>query len=994
MSVEKVRDVASFLKGGGEMGRLIRGHHWDATALGVPDSWSQSLRTVVRLMLNTHHPMYIFWGQDSLCIYNDAYRQSLGPELHPGSLGQPARRVWDEIWDVIGPQIVQVMSGGGATWHVNQLVPITRNGRQDDVYWTYGFSPVDDEDSQSGIGGVLVLCTETTGQVLAERRAALEGVMLSRLFEQAPTFMAMLRGREHRFELANPGYLQLIGHRPVIGRTVAEALPDAVEQGYLQLLNNVFDTGVAFSAIGASFAVQPVSGGPIDERFVDFVYQPIKDDHGNVTAIFVEGADVTVRVKADVALRESEARLRLVVEGAKDYAILTTDLDGRISTWSKGAESIFGWTANEITGLKSELLFTAGDRACGTDAQERATALRQGSAADERWHVRKDGEYVYLNGSVHPLPLDATSQPQGFLKIARNETSRRRAETLRESLGRLADRFRGLSDATDITVAATEVVGETLQVSRVGYGAFSVEAQVLSIEQFWSAPGFESPVQWLPLQHQAAHVARLQRGEMVQVHGRMPMKASAAQIPTLVYAPVIERDALVAVLCVAQRAPRSWSAEELQFIQEVAERTRSAAERSSGEAALRSSEVRLREANESLEAKVEARTGELMKVEEALRQAQKMEAVGQLTGGVAHDFNNLLTVIKSSTDLLKRPNLTQEKRERFINAISDTVDRAAKLTGQLLAFARRQALMPEVFDVNLGVKAIVDMVRALTGSRIEIITHFPSQACFVNADRSQFDTTLVNMAVNARDAMDGEGRLIISVSCVPYIPGMQTPNEGDFIAVSLEDTGTGISTEHIEQIFEPFFTTKDVGQGTGLGLSQVFGFAKQSGGEIHVSSALGKGSLFTLYLPHVACPLPLAAVAEPDVLVNGHGTGVLVVEDNKEVGSFAMQTLGELGYVAVWVANAKDALTELALNGMQFDVVFSDVIMPGMNGIDLAQEIRRRYPDLPVVLTSGYSHVLAQKGSYGFELLHKPYSVEQLSRVLRKAVVTQHRPAG
>ncbi|MEB0078470.1 PAS domain S-box protein [Pseudomonas sp. CCI3.2] len=944
-------------------------------------------------MLNTHHPMYIFWGPESICIYNDAYRQSLGPELHPGSLGQAARQVWDEIWEVIGPQIVQVMSGGGATWHENHLVPITRHGRQDDVYWTYGFSPVDDEEIPSGIGGVLVVCTETTGQVLAERRAALENAVLSRLFEQAPTFMAMLRGREHRFELANPGYLQLIGHRPVVGRTVAEALPDAVEQGYLQLLDNVFDSGVAFSAIGASFAVQPVAGGPIDERFVDFVYQPIKDDHGNVTAIFVEGADVTVRVNADVALRESEARLRLVIEGAKDYAILTTDLEGRISTWSKGAESIFGWTAKEIIGLKSALLFSADDRACGIDVQERTIATREGSAADERWHVRKDGEYVYLNGSVHPLPLDAAGQPQGFLKIARNETSRRRAETLRESLVSLADRFRGLSDPTDITVAAAQLVGETLQVSRVGYGTFSIEAQALHIERCWSATGFKSPVEWLPLQHQAAHVEHLQRGEMVQIHDSKPETDSVEPLPTLVYAPVIEREALVAVLCIAHRLPRSWSAEELQFIQEVAERTRSAAERSSGEAALRSSEVRLREANESLEAKVEARTGELMKVEEALRQAQKMEAVGQLTGGVAHDFNNLLTVIKSSTDLLKRPNLTEEKRERFVSAISDTVDRAAKLTGQLLAFARRQALMPEVFDVNLGIKAIVDMVRALTGSRIEIITRFPTQACFVDADRSQFDTTLVNMAVNARDAMGAEGRLIISVSCVAQIPGIEAPPEGDFVAVSLEDTGTGISTEHMEQIFEPFFTTKDVGQGTGLGLSQVFGFAKQSGGEIHVRSALGKGSMFTLYLPRVACPPTSAVIAEPDVLVDGHGTGVLVVEDNEEVGSFAMQTLGELGYVAVWVANARDALTELAVDGMRFDVVFSDVIMPGMNGIDLAQEIRRRHPDLPVVLTSGYSHVLAQKGSYGFELLHKPYSVEQLSRVLRRAVVMRHRPA-
>jgi signal transduction histidine kinase/CheY-like chemotaxis protein len=560
-------------------------------------------------------------------------------------------------------------------------------------------------------------------------------------------------------------------------------------------------------------------------------------------------------------------------------------------------------------------------------------------------------------------------------------------------LSSLTDRFRGLNDPADIVLAAAEVVGETLQVSRVGYGTFDASNQSLHIERQWSAPWVEALVDWFPHKDPDVYLEKLQRGEGVQVSDLAVDPTSGRPIRSLVYAPIIERKTLVAVLCIVHWEVRDWTPEELQFIQEVAERARSAAERSYGEAALRRSEVQLREANESLEAKVQTRTGELMKVEEALRQAQKMEAVGQLTGGVAHDFNNLLTVIKSSTDLLKRPGLTEEKRERFINAISDTVDRAARLTGQLLSFARRQALMPEVFEVNQAVRIIVEMVSALTGSRIEIVTHFSAKACFVDADRSQFDTTLVNMAVNARDAMAGEGRLIITVSCVARIPGMDATGKGDFVAVSLEDTGTGISAEHVEQIFEPFFTTKDVGQGTGLGLSQVFGFAKQSGGEIHVSSTLGKGSTFTLYLPSVVRPTPFTALPELEVLVDGHGTRVLVVEDNEEVGSFAMQTLEELGYVVVWVANAKEALAELGVNDARFDVVFSDVIMPGMNGIDLAQEIRRRHVNLPVVLTSGYSHVLVQKGSYGFELLHKPYSVDQLSRVLRKAVVAQHRRA-
>ncbi len=328
-----------------------------------------------------------------------------------------------------------------------------------------------------------------------------------------------------------------------------------------------------------------------------------------------------------------------------------------------------------------------------------------------------------------------------------------------------------------------------------------------------------------------------------------------------------------------------------------------------------------------------------------------------------------------------------------MTAISDTVDRAAKLTAQLLAFARRQSLRPEVFDAAESVRAIGDMMGTLTGSRVRIVMQLPDETCFVDADLSQFDTALVNMAVNARDAMDGEGQLTIDVQPVRQMPAVRTQAAvpGDFVAVSITDTGTGIPEAHLEQIFEPFFTTKVVGQGTGLGLSQVFGFAKQSGGEVTVASHLGKGTIFTLYLPRVSGKIRTADISEPEPLVDGHGTCVLVVEDNQDVGTFATQTLAELGYVTVWAANAQEAFAELAQDADRFDVVFSDVVMPGMNGIDLAHEIRRQYHDLPVLLASGYSHVLAQNGTYGFELLHKPYSVEQLSRLLRKVATWQRR---
>jgi len=376
--------------------------------------------------------------------------------------------------------------------------------------------------------------------------------------------------------------------------------------------------------------------------------------------------------------------------------------------------------------------------------------------------------------------------------------------------------------------------------------------------------------------------------------------------------------------------------------------------------------------------------------EEALRQSQKMEAVGQLTGGVAHDFNNLLTIIRSATDFLRRRELPEERRRRYIDAISDTVERASKLTTQLLAFARRQPLKPRVFDVGVQVENVAQLVRPLVGPRIQIDVEIGDFDAFTIADVGQFETALINLAINARDAMDGEGRLKIAVRKVGAIPALraQPARSGDFIAVSVTDTGTGITAANLDAIFEPFFTTKDVGKGTGLGLSQAFGFAKQSGGEIAVASLPGHGATFTIYLPQAAAPASEAEIAgiKSEPAATGRGYRVLVVEDNDDVGAFSTELLEDLGYAVRRASDARAALALLAEDEFAVDLVFSDVIMPGMNGLELAGVLRERYPGLPVVLTSGYSNVLAENAHHGFDLIQKPYSVEALSRILRKAI--------
>jgi len=297
--------------------------------------------------------------------------------------------------------------------------------------------------------------------------------------------MAMLVGRNHLFELVNPAYLQVVDHREVLGLTVAQALPDAVAQGYLELLDRVYETGEPYAATGAKYAVQVEKDGPVRERFVDFVFQPIRDAS---SGIFVEGVDVTERIAAVNARQASEARPGLVIEGAKDHAILASDAIGRVTDWSAGAEAIFGWLASEIVGHPVDVLFTPEDRASGVPAKELLTAAREGCANDERWHLRKDGSRVYMNGTVRPLPA-GQGRPAGFLKIARDATSEHRGRAMRDALIQLHEKFRDVERPEDITFEAVQLLGKVLDVSRVGYGTIDVQSDTLHVDRDWTAPG-------------------------------------------------------------------------------------------------------------------------------------------------------------------------------------------------------------------------------------------------------------------------------------------------------------------------------------------------------------------------------------------------------------------------------------------------------------------------------------------------------------------------
>jgi len=552
------------------------------------------------------------------------------------------------------------------------------------------------------------------------------------------------------------------------------------------------------------------------------------------------------------------------------------------------------------------------------------------------------------------------------------------------------------TDAQDILATSTRLMVEQLQLSNCAYADMDADEDGFTIRGDYAAPGSPSIVGHYQLRDFGKKAVTLLRaGKPLIIHdnrSELPPEESATfqaiGITATICMPLIKQGRLTALMAIHDKTPRVWSDFEQALLSEVTERCWAHIERVRADASVREGLNALAELNATLEQRVEERSLRLAHAESALRQSQKLEAIGQLTGGVAHDFNNLLTIIRSSVDFLRQPNLSEERRQRYMRAVSDTVERASKLTSQLLAFARRQPLNPQVVDAGERLENIGEMLESVTGAQIHVCVERPNHPCYIRVDLSQFETALINIALNARDAMNGQGLLKLRLECNKPLPAIRghASSGGQFVSIALADNGPGIDAKTLEHIFEPFFTTKDVGKGTGLGLSQVFGFAKQSGGNVDVSSVLGEGSEFTLYLPQVpASEVECNDAADDDDAEPLHEKRrVLVVEDNLEVGRFANQILQDLGYETVWATNAEEALQLAGADAMGFDAVFSDVVMPGITGVALAKELRRRRPDLPVILTSGYSEELARSGYEGFEFIAKPYSADQVSRILGK----------
>jgi PAS domain S-box-containing protein len=631
---------------------------------------------------------------------------------------------------------------------------------------------------------------------------------LREMFSQSPSFSCLLSGPDHQFVMVNPAYQRLIGGRDVLGQTVRDAIPEVAGQGFLELLDNVVASGRPFVGKDVKIEFRRTPSDATDTRYLDFVYQPIKDSSGRVSAIFVEGSDVTARHATEQALRELNAVLEnRVIQRAQARSLtwqLSPDLlgalnsEGYFETSNPAWKTVLGWSESEVASMSIFELLHPDDRE-HTRAGFELTLVGQPAIRFENRYRCKDGTYRWISW--------VGIQEEGYVYCT----------------GR------------DITVE----------------------------------------------------------------------RAAEAELAT---------------------------------------------------------------------------------AQEALRQSQKMEAIGQLTGGIAHDFNNLLTGIIGSLDLVRRRLAANRSDDipRLMDAASTSAHRAAALTHRLLTFARRQSLDMRPSDINKLVASMQELLERSLGERIELECMLAADLWTALTDANQLESALLNLVVNARDAMPEGGRLTIETLNVQlddsYTSTFDGVEPGDYVAISVSDTGTGMPPEVLAKAVDPFFTTKPVGEGTGLGLSVIYGFVKQSRGHLRIYSESGHGTTVKLYLPRAIHNAVEPANAGGDA-PRGQGEVVLIVEDDPTVRLIISDALKDVGYKVLVAPDAREALSILQGND-RLDLLLSDVVLPHINGRKLAEAARGLRPGLKVLFVSGYAEEATVRSDFlapGMDMLTKPFSLDALA---------------
>lgn len=734
---------------------------------------------------------------------------------------------------------------------------------------------------------------------------------------------------------------------------------------------------------------------------------PVFDANGALTYFFASQVDVTLErdrlagLQTDKAALEAELNARLRADSERERELDLAMRAGGLGAWSVDVQTrtlVASEAYKTLMGWPIDRAFTYEDRQKMIHPDDRAAVLAQSEAT-----IRDGADYHITHRVITPLGvvrwmeargilvMDAEDRPLRIAGVTTDITDRVRSERLRTAMVELSDVLRDLEDPDEITYAAAEILGRTLEVSRAGFGIVDRDHETITISRDWTMPGVQTLAGVLNFRDYGSYIEDLKRGEAVVFSDAREdprTRETAAALEALgaravVNMPLRDQGGMVALAYLNHGSVRAWQEDEIRFLRDVGERAVSARER-------RRAERHLARLAASLERTVEERTAELLASEAALRQAQKMEAVGQLTGGIAHDFNNLLTGISGSLELLAKRIAEGRSAEagRFVSAAQAAAQRATALTHRLLAFSRRQTLEPKGTAVENLARGMEDLIRQTIGPAIAFETRYDAGLWSVLVDPGQLENALLNLCINARDAMPDGGCLRLEVSNLRMNEAEDAGFDlavGDYVRICVTDTGVGMTEDVIARAFDPFFTTKPLGQGTGLGLSMIYGFVRQSGGQVQICSRPGEGAAVCLYLPRYLGEVDEGhecdeAVSSPR---SRRPRTVLIVDDEATIRMLLTEGLGDDGYELLLAEDGRGGLAILN-SGRHIDLLITDVGLPGgMNGRQLADAARVGRPGLKVLFITGYAETSVLSGGdldEGMHILTKPFELKVLAR--------------
>jgi PAS domain S-box-containing protein len=879
----------------------MRDHDWTVSPLGHPETWPQALRLTVDLILASKFPMFVAWGPELGFVYNDAYSEILA-DKHPTALGRPFREVWAEIWDDISP-LVDAAMAGEATYRENLPLVMNRKGFDEETWFTFSYSPVRGENG--AIGGMFCAVAETTRTILAERareesegrlRLAIEGAKLGTWDWDLHNF----RGTW------SPRTSEILGYPAKDEVTVeqrnASIHPDDRARVWREF-NEAIQSGD--DLVSEYRALRP--DGQV--RWIASRGAIARDESGKPVRAAGIVVDVTESKLAEAALRESEARFRLMAD-AVPQIVWITDAEGRAEFFNKQWHDYTGAAHRPTTASEVAADYVHPDDAAPTMAAF-DKARRSGTTFLVEHRIRsKDGAYRWFLVRGEPYRDPESNEIVRWFGASVDIHDRKVAEA----------RLRELNETLEGQVAARSAERARLwnlsqdMLARADYGGMMSAV----------SPAWQQVLGWNEQE-------LLSRGYASFMH------------------PEDEPQTLAAIARMAE------TREPARFENRIATRDGGwkpiewlVAPEPDG--------VNFIAVGRDL-SHAKAREAELAVAQEALRQSQKMEAMGSLTGGVAHDFNNLLTPIIGSLDMLVRKGIGSERERRMIDGALQSAERAKTLVQRLLAFARRQPLQTTAVDVTALIDDMAGLISSTVGPTIDVRVDVARDLPPAMADQNQLEMALLNLAVNARDAMPEGGVLTMAAAQQsvrgPHPAGLE---RGHYIRLSVTDTGDGMDEATRARAVEPFFSTKGIGKGTGLGLSMVHGLAAQLGGGLTLDSEIGRGTSVTLWLPISAMPVRDQPSAS-DTLRMPTGRGVaLLVDDEDLVRMSTADMLTELGFEVTEVGSPDEALA-LLREGAEADVLVTDHLMPGMSGVELADAARTLRPQLPVLLISGYADV-------------------------------------